>query len=87
MLDENWAEMIIFSYEITKKNNLCFLYFCYYYWKYFYFKLIPSLLIQKFKYIKYKKNKYPDLTVPETEWLKLQIIIMKYNPIRIYCFR
>ena len=35
ILDEIWAEMKIFSYEITKKNHLCFLYFYYYYWKYF----------------------------------------------------
>ena len=85
MLGENWAELMIFSYEITKKKITYVFYIsAIIIGNLFILNLVASLLIQKFKYIKFKKNQYPDLTVAETEWLKLQKIMMKYKPIQEY---
>jgi hypothetical protein len=85
MLGENWAEMMVFSYKITKKKITYVFYIsAIISGNIFILNLVASLLIQKFKYIKFKKNQYPDLTVAETEWLKLQKIMMKYKPIQEY---
>ena len=85
MLGENWAEMMLFSYEITgEKLTYLFYISAILIGNLFILNLVTSLLIQKFKYVKYKKNQYPDLTNEEKEWLKLQKIMMKYKPVQEY---